>query len=194
MFGLSKVKVKKKSAASKVSTQVKLNRNVLFRPERYKYVKGIEKSSQGCVFCEAAQNSHGFKTLCLYKSRHSMVILNKFPYNTGHLLVLPLKHVGQIFDLATAEYQDLQAVVRLAAQGIQKVYQPSGFNLGLNHGRAAGAGLPDHLHYHLIPRWEGDLNFFPLIADTKVVVESLEQSFEKLKNFFNQIQKGARDE
>ena len=107
-----------------------------------------------------------------------MVILNKFPYNSGHLLVLPLKHVGQIFDLADIEYQDLQSVVRMAAEGIQKVYQPSGFNMGLNHGRAAGAGLPDHIHYHLVPRWEGDLNFFPLIADTKVVVENLEQSFE----------------
>ncbi len=175
----------------KNSTQVKLNRNVLFRPERYKYVKGIEKSTETCVFCEAASRPIGFQTLCLYKSKHSMVILNKFPYNSGHLLVLPLKHVGQIFDLSEVEYQDLQAVVRLAAEGIQKVYQPSGFNLGLNHGRAAGAGLPDHIHYHLVPRWEGDLNFFPLIADTKVVVESLEQSFEKLKNFFNPKEKGA---
>ncbi len=191
MFGLSKVKVKKKTASKKISTQVKLNRNVLFRPERYKYVKGIEKSSAHCVFCEASQNPVGFKNLCLYKSRHSMVMLNKFPYNSGHLLVLPLNHIGQIFDLSSAEYQDLQAVVKLAAEGIQKVYQPSGFNLGLNHGRAAGAGLPDHIHYHLVPRWEGDLNFFPLIADTKVVVENLEQSFEKLKSFFNGIQKGA---
>lgn len=170
---------------------MKLYRNVLFRPERYKYVKGIEKHSDTCVFCEAALNPVGFQTLCLYKSKHSMVILNKFPYNSGHLLVLPLKHVGQIFDLPDVEYQDLQSVVRMAADGIQKVYQPSGFNMGLNHGRAAGAGLPDHIHYHLVPRWEGDLNFFPLFADTKVVVESLEQSFEKLKNFFNRIEKGA---
>lgn len=170
---------------------MKLNRNVLFRPDRYKYVKGIEKSTHGCVFCESALKPVGFQTLCLYKSKHSMVILNKFPYNSGHLLVLPLKHIGQLFDLSEVEYQDLQAVVRLAAKGIQEVYQPSGFNLGLNHGRAAGAGLPDHIHYHLVPRWEGDLNFFPLIADTKVVVENLEQSFEKLKNFFNRIEMGA---
>lgn len=190
MSGLSKVSSKKQSSASRAQ----LNRNVLFRPERYKYVKGIEKKADGCVFCLAASspaNVADVKTLCLYKTQHSMIILNKFPYNSGHLLVLPLKHQGQIFDLSTHEYQDLQSVVRLAAEAIQKVYQPSGFNLGLNHGRAAGAGLPEHLHYHLVPRWEGDLNFFPLIADTKVVVESLEQSYKKLYQFFSRMKKGT---
>lgn len=116
-----------------------------------------------------------------------MVVLNKFPYNSGHLLILPKKHVGDIFDLTDMQYLDLQITVRLAAQAIEKVYQPSGFNMGLNHGKAAGAGIPKHLHYHLIPRWEGDLNFFPLIADTKVVIENLNQSYDKLLRFFKEV-------
>lgn len=170
---------------SKVATS-KLNRRVLFRPKRYKYVKGI-KDAGGCVFCLAEKKKVSSKTLCLYKTEHSMVVLNKFPYNSGHLLVLPRKHVAEIFDLTDIEYQDLQMTVRLAAQAIKEVYQPAGFNMGLNHGKAAGAGIPKHVHYHLIPRWEGDLNFFPLIADTKVVIEDLDQSYDKLFQFFEGV-------
>jgi ATP adenylyltransferase len=168
------------------SVNPKLNRRVLFRPERYKYVKG-SKDKGGCVFCVAASKKVSFKTLCLFQTDHSMVVLNKFPYNSGHLLVLPKNHVGEIFDLTDVEYLDLQLTVRLAAQAIEKVYQPSGFNMGLNHGKAAGAGIPKHLHYHIIPRWEGDLNFFPLIADTKVVIEDLDQSYSKLAQFFKGV-------
>ena len=164
----------------------KLNRRILFRPERYKYVKGPKEKGE-CVFCLAAKKKISFKTLCLFQTEHSMVVLNKFPYNSGHLLILPKKHIGQIFDLTDRQYLDLQMTVRLAAQAIEEVYQPSGFNMGLNHGKAAGAGIPKHLHYHLIPRWEGDLNFFPLIADTKVVIEELDQSYEKLSQFFKGV-------
>ncbi len=170
---------------SKTSSS-QLNRRILFRPKRYKYVKGA-KDVGGCVFCLAAKKKKSLKTLCLYQTQHSMVVLNKFPYNSGHLLVLPKRHVGEIFDLSDVEYQDLQLTVRLAAEAIQKVYQPSGFNLGLNHGKAAGAGIPHHIHYHIVPRWEGDLNFFPLIADTKVVIEELDQSFKKLSQFFEGV-------
>lgn len=159
-----------------------LNRRILFRPDRYKYVRGAREKS--CVFCKAAKNRVSLKTLCVYKTEHSLVILNKFPYNSGHLLVLPRRHCGNLFDLSELEFTDLNQTLRLAAKGVQKVYKPTGFNMGLNHGRAAGAGLPDHLHYHIIPRWEGDLNFFPLITDTKVVIESLEQTYKKLIHYF----------
>ncbi len=168
------------------STNSKLNRRVLFRPKRYKYVKGSKDKGE-CVFCLAAKKKKSFKTLCLFQTDHSMVVLNKFPYNSGHLLVLPKNHVGEIFDLTDVEYLDLQLTIRLAAQAIEKVYEPSGFNMGLNHGKAAGAGIPKHLHYHIIPRWEGDLNFFPLIADTKVVIEDLDQSYDKLAQFFKGV-------
>jgi ATP adenylyltransferase len=166
----------------------KLNRRVLFRPKRSSYVRGIKKTKVACVFCEAAKNKIRFKNLCVYKSEFSMVILNKFPYNSGHLLVLPQRHEGNLFKLTQEEYSDLNSTLKLACQAVTDLYKPAGFNVGLNHGRAAGAGLPDHLHYHVIPRWEGDLNFFPLVADTKVVIEDLKQSYKKLSQYFGSRQ------
>ena len=116
-----------------------------------------------------------------------MVVLNKYPYNSGHVLVLPLRHCGDMLALSDAEYMDLQNTIRLTVKGLKEIYEPGGFNIGLNHGAVAGAGIPEHLHYHIIPRWAGDLNFFPLIAETKVLVESLEQTYEKILGYFKKI-------
>jgi len=181
--------VKKKR--SKKVTSLKLDqdiwpceRDVLFRPDRFKYVRKLIKP-EGCVFCRAAKGRLSFETLCVKKTPHSMVVLNKFPYNSGHVLILPLRHCGDLLALSKPEHQDLQDLVRSTMAAVQSLYKPAGFNLGLNHGAVAGAGIPDHLHYHLIPRWSGDLNFFPLIADTKVVIESLENSFERLLHYFD---------
>lgn len=118
-----------------------------------------------------------------------MVVLNKFPYNSGHLLVLPRRHCGDLQKLSAEESADLWRVLNLTMEVLQSVYQPGGLNVGLNHGAVAGAGIPDHLHFHVIPRWAGDLNFFPLIAETKVVVESLEQSWDRLKIAFQEKEK-----
>lgn len=156
-----------------------LERDVLVRPDRLKYVRKLIKP-EGCVFCRASKEDISFETLCVYKSKHSMVVLNKFPYNSGHILVLPLRHCGDLLKLSDEEYLDLQQTVRKAMAALLEAYEPGGINLGLNHGAVAGAGIPEHLHYHLIPRWAGDVNFFPLIAETKVLVESLEQTYEKL--------------
>ncbi|WP_413288533.1 HIT family protein [Bdellovibrio sp. HCB337] len=160
-----------------------MERDVLFRPDRFKYVRKLVKP-EGCVFCNAAKNEESFDTLCIYKSKHSMVVLNKFPYNSGHLLVIPLKHEGDLLSLSKDAHYDLHDTLRLAMKVLQDAYQPGGVNVGLNHGAAAGAGIPEHLHYHVIPRWAGDLNFFPLIAETKVVVESLEQTYDRLLGYF----------
>lgn len=156
-----------------------LERDVLFRPDRMKYVRKLIKTD-GCVFCHASKKPKSFETLCVYKSKHSMIVLNKFPYNSGHILIIPRRHCGDLLSLSKEEYRDLQDTIRLAMGVLKETYSPGGFNLGLNHGSVAGAGIPEHLHYHLIPRWSGDLNFFPLIAETKVLVESLEQTYEKL--------------
>lgn len=158
-------------------------RDILFRPDRLKYVRKLIKED-GCVFCRAADAGVGFENLCLYQTEHSMVMMNKFPYNSGHILVLPKAHEGQMLKLSMEQYLDLQKTIRLSVEAIETIYQPAGFNLGMNHGAVAGAGIPEHLHYHIVPRWAGDLNFFPLIADTKVVVESLEASFDRLRQFF----------
>lgn len=161
-------------------------RNVFFRPERMKYVRKILKP-QGCVFCSSAANEISIETLCVFKSKHSQIVLNKYPYNNGHLLVLPLEHVGDLLSLSPERYDDLHATLRVAVEAVQKIYAPNGFNLGMNHGSSGGAGIPEHLHYHVIPRWSGDLNFFPLVAETKVVVETLEQSYDKFTEYFKSL-------
>lgn len=181
----SKSTKKKKNEPKKKSTWP-LQRKVLFRPDRLNYVRKILKP-QGCVFCSSAKGDVGLETLCLFKTKYSQVVLNKYPYNNGHLLVLPLEHVGNIFDLSPERYSDLHQTLRIACEAVQKVYEPNGFNVGLNHGMSSGAGIPDHLHYHIVPRWSGDLNFFPLIAETKVVIETLEQSFNKFSEYFNSL-------
>lgn len=163
-----------------------IERDVFFRPGRMKYVRKLIKPS-GCVFCISAENKQSFETLCVYKTQFSQVLLNKFPYNNGHLLVLPLRHTGDLLSLSDNEYNDLQKTVRLSVQVIKNIYNPQGFNLGLNHGASGGAGIPDHLHYHIVPRWNGDLNFFPLIAETKLVIEDLRQSYKKFKKEFQEI-------
>ncbi len=184
---------KKKNTSKKSKTRSKkksqgwvTSRKVLFRPERLKYVRKMLKD-EGCVFCNSAQSEINFQSLCVYKSQHSQVVLNKFPYNSGHLLIIPLKHYGDIFLLNKDEYSDLQNVLLLAMKAVSEIYKPNGFNVGLNHGASSGAGIPQHIHYHIVPRWHGDLNFFPLIADTKVVVESLEDSYEKFLNYFKNL-------
>ena len=180
---------KKKSSSSKSKSAMPpgLVKRVLFRPDRFQYVRQ-NKTAHSCVFCEASESEPKFETLCVYKTEHTMIILNKFPYNSGHLLVLPQIHKGHLLKLTDIEYQDLHQTLKIAVQASEKLYQPAAMNIGLNHGKAAGAGLPEHLHYHLIPRWEGDLNFFPLIAETKVVVESLEQTYEKFSQYFTEAE------
>lgn len=180
-------KTPKKSTRKRTSGRAP-DRNVFFRPDRMSYVRRI-KNPQKCVFCRAATEKASFDTLCLYKSSKSMIILNKFPYNSGHLLVLPLAHIGDLTDLSEVDYVDLHQTLKIAIKAIQKIYMPAGLNIGMNQGAASGAGIPEHLHYHLIPRWAGDLNFFPLIAETKVVVETLEQTFAKLSEYFNTQEK-----
>jgi ATP adenylyltransferase len=188
----AKAKIAKKSSSRKTPPAATLRlgreiwpleRDVLFRPDRMKYVRKLIRP-EGCVFCTAAKEPASLETLCLYKTKHSMIVANKFPYNSGHILVLPRRHCGDLLGLNEIEFEDLNKTLRLAIRGLNEVYEPGGMNMGLNMGATGGAGIPEHLHYHLIPRWAGDLNFFPLVAETKVLVESLEQTFDKLSSYF----------
>ena len=165
--------------------------NVLFRPDRMQYVRGqsekkiaargqaqgAEHSSKLCVFCQALSID---PTLVLASTPCAFAVLNKYPYNNGHLLVLPRRHVGDLVALTREETEHTQALIRFAIEVQRETSSVQGFNVGLNLGAAAGAGLPDHLHWHLVPRWSGDLNFFPLIARSKVVVETLEMSKQRI--------------
>lgn len=182
-------KIQKKISTIKLDEHIwPIERDIFFRPARMKYVRKLVKQA-GCVFCTAAEKPVSEKTLCVYKSKYSQIVINKFPYNSGHLLVLPLRHNGDLLQLSDVEYLDLQSTLKIAIQAIQSVYQPQGLNLGMNHGITGGAGIPDHLHYHIVPRWNGDLNFFPLIAETKLVIENTSTTYKKLKKYFSNLQK-----
>lgn len=158
--------------------------SILFRPDRWKYIKRTEGDKE-CVFCRAARLETSLDTLAVFKTNYSMVVLNKYPYNTGHVLVIPRRHEGDYLTLTQAEFEDLHNTLRLAVKAVKEVYEAHGTNVGLNLDKAAGAGIPDHLHYHVVPRFKGDMNFFPLIAETKVVPEALEDTYEKMKKFFS---------
>jgi ATP adenylyltransferase len=161
------------------------DRKILWRPDRLTYLQKKDQSAE-CVFCD--QLSKGLKpeTLVIFNNGTSMVILNKFPYNNGHLLVLPVRHVADLDALTEAEFSDIHKVVRQGIASLRKAYDksPQGINVGANLGSAAGAGLPQHLHYHIIPRWIGDSNFFPLVGQTKVISETLEQTYARLLPYF----------
>lgn len=159
--------------------------SILFRPDRWKYIKRPDTDSE-CVFCKAARVDPSFDTLVVYKSNYSMIVLNKYPYNTGHVLVIPQRHEGDYLSLTQAEFEDLHNTLKFAVKAVKEVYETHGLNLGLNLDKAAGAGIPDHMHYHVVPRFRGDMNFFPLIAETKVVPEALEETYRKLSTYFKQ--------
>lgn len=163
-----------------------IERDVFFRPARLKYVRKLMKK-EGCVFCyndDTVAKDQVEENLCVFKTKYSQIVINKFPYNSGHLLILPLRHCGDFLGLAPDEYTDLMQTLKMAVQAVTDIYNPQGYNLGLNNGSAAGAGIPDHLHFHLVPRWNGDLNFFPLIAETKLVIENVEDTVATFKKYF----------
>jgi ATP adenylyltransferase len=184
------LKKKAKRAVSRADWTASLSRDIwpderdfFERPERYRYVRKL-LPYKGCVFCAAAKAKVGFRSLVLAKDEQCMVIMNKYPYNTGHLLVMPRAHIGHLWDLDDSVTQALAIWQKRSVAILQKVLKCQGFNLGLNHGSVAGAGIPDHLHWHIVPRWGGDTNFFPLIAKTKVLPETLEQTYSRLEAHF----------
>jgi ATP adenylyltransferase len=187
--GSAKNKALKKSASKSVAKKSKgegrwpTERAVLFKPDRLKYVRKMIKP-EGCVFCAASAKGVGAESLLLYRGEHAIIVMNKFPYNPGHVLILPRRHCGEFLELTDAEHTEINQMLRRVVAALKEVYNPAGFNVGLNLGAASGAGIPEHLHFHVVPRWSGDTNFFPLLAQTKVVVETLEQTFERLLPYF----------
>jgi ATP adenylyltransferase len=178
-------KVKKKSdwAVQLVKDVWPQERDFFERPERYRYVRKLLPAN-GCVFCDAALAQPGPESLVLAKDELVLVVMNKYPYNTGHLLVIPLLHKGNIWDFDDETTSRIAWWLKKSTGLLQEVLNCQGFNLGLNHGAVAGAGIPDHLHWHIVPRWGGDTNFFPLIAETKALPETLEQTYNRLQPLF----------
>jgi len=136
-----------------------------------------------CVFCVLSKEPINESTGVLLKTSHSFVILNAFPYGSGHLLVLPLRHVAELEELGDEEFTDFSLVLRDTVAALKKAYGPDGMNVGMNIGHAAGAGIPKHLHAHALPRWRGDTNFMTTIGETRVLPESLESTWGKVHPF-----------
>ncbi len=147
-------------------------------------VEATERQRRGgggeCVFCTLAHEPVGEESGVLHVSEHSFVCLNAYPYGSGHLLVLPRRHVGDMGDLSEEEGDDLFRVVRAAGSALQRAYGPDGMNIGMNLGSAGGAGIPEHLHVHALPRWHGDTNFMTTIGETRVLPESLASTWAKV--------------
>jgi ATP adenylyltransferase len=158
--------------------------DVLWTPWRYSYISGQSGPSNagGCVFCNIL-NGPGSdeEKLILTRAGHNFVVLNIFPYGTGHLLIVPYDHLAQLDQASKPVTDEMMDLTKRCQAAIADVYQPHGFNIGMNVGKAAGAGVADHFHMHVLPRWFGDSNFMTPIAETRTIPESLETTYAKLK-------------
>jgi ATP adenylyltransferase len=160
----------------------------LWAPWRMEFIAAPK--AEGCIFClfpsetgEVADR----RNLILARTACSFAILNRYPYNSGHLMVVPLRHTADFPSLAPEEVGDLHRLLQVAVSALAESYHPDGFNLGMNLGRSGGAGIADHLHYHAVPRWTGDTNFMPIVSETKVMVEHLDQTYDRLRAAFNRL-------
>jgi ATP adenylyltransferase len=156
----------------------------LFTPWRYAYISGEEGRSDGCFLCRAVDDPDDPDRLVVYVARHHLVVLNRHPYSNGHLMVAPRAHLAHPEDQEQQAAAELWPLVLLSRQVLQEQYGPDGMNLGMNLGKTAGAGVPDHFHLHLVPRWEGDTNFMTAIGGTRLVPEDLRHSWEQLRSRF----------
>ena len=137
-------------------------------------------SAGGCIFCDALAGDDDRRSLVLLRSAKAFLILNKYPYASAHVMVALTRHIGTLEEATTDEMGEVMSLVRTAVRTIGRAYHPDGYNVGLNQGRSSGAGVPDHLHMHVVPRWSGDSNFMSVIAETRVLPESLDTTYDRL--------------
>jgi ATP adenylyltransferase len=156
---------------------------VLWAPWRRKYVTS-SATAPGCVFCQAALHTGEPGSLVVHVAPLSLILMNLYPYNSGHVMVAPLRHVGRLNEATAAELGELMTLAQRLADVFDELYHPHGLNLGMNLGRAAGAGIEDHLHLHLVPRWSGDANFMSVVGKTRVIPEDPVEACQRLRGFF----------
>lgn len=164
----------------------------LWSPWRTQYIESFKnkKETNSCIFCDAVNEKvEDDESLKVYSTDNCFVVLNLYPYNSGHLLVIPNKHTSSIFDLDKNLVSEIMETVKFSIRAIEKVMEPQGFNFGANLGKAAGAGIDEHIHFHIIPRWNSDTNFMPVIGNVKVISQDLLQTKKNLINAFSQILK-----
>lgn len=145
------------------------------------------ESPDGCIFCSKFSESKDRENFILYRGDSGFVMLNIYPYNNGHIMIAPIRHIGDITLLEKKEICEMMCLVQKCVAILSLVYKPGGFNIGMNLGTVAGAGIADHLHIHIVPRWQGDTNFMPVLADTKVMPQCLKNTYECLFGHFSSI-------
>jgi ATP adenylyltransferase len=162
----------------------------LWSPWRSKYIRsfGTPDEEEGCVFCSAADSADDDGHYLVKRHEHCFALLNTFPYNSGHLLLVPNKHTSSFHELDAAEYAEIMLRIRDWMTVLNNVMHPQGFNFGSNIGRAGGAGIDQHIHLHLVPRWNGDVNFMPAIGETKVISEALDDTLHSLRAAYNELE------
>lgn len=148
---------------------------------RMKYISGNTPQTIGCVFCEALKFSDSADNLIVERGKHCFVILNKFPYTSGHVMVAPLAHTAELGKVNYETGAEAMAMITRYTEILKRVYRPEGFNIGANIGAAAGAGVPGHLHFHIVPRWNGDTNYMTTVGEVRVLPEDLTETYQRIK-------------
>jgi ATP adenylyltransferase len=142
------------------------------------------KEESRCVFCDAAASNRDEENLVVFRAQHNLVLLNRYPYTSGHVMIAPYAHVPRLNDVAEETLTEVAKLTRRIEAILEAAYKPEGINLGMNLGRAAGAGIADHIHMHMLPRWSGDANFMTSVASTRIIPESLDETYRKIKQGF----------
>jgi len=159
----------------------------LWAPWRIDYI--LSKKPAGCIFCDKPAENRDDDNLILLRGKHHFIIMNAFPYNNGHMMVVPYRHTSTLSGWSAEERQEMMELADLGVELLKRTMRPDGFNLGINMGLVAGAGVADHIHFHIVPRWNGDTNFMPVLSDTRVISEHLRSTFGKLKETLKEIGK-----
>ena len=154
----------------------------IWAPWRIEYI--MMKKTEGCILCDKHGEYNDAANYILYRGDKNFVILNSYPYNPGHLLVIPYRHVANLGELTNEERHEHFDIVSRSVEVLKRVFNPGGFNIGINIGKVAGAGIEDHIHTHIIPRWQGDTNYITVVADVRVIPQALAETYERLKGEF----------
>jgi ATP adenylyltransferase len=156
----------------------------LWAPWRMTYIGSGDKKDDGCIFCAKAAENRDEENLLLYRGAHCFVIMNLYPYNNGHLMIAPYAHVPTIEELDATVLADIMITAQRCLSALRGAMHPDGYNMGINQGAVAGAGIADHVHLHIVPRWNGDTNFMPVLGNTKVMPDYLNNTYHQLLPFF----------
>jgi ATP adenylyltransferase len=151
----------------------------LWAPWRMKYIKHAAEET-GCIFCQKPRKKDDAKNLIFYRGKKSFALLNLYPYNSGHFMVAPYQHTAKLEKLSSETIAEIFKIINIGKKLLDRKIKPEGYNIGMNMGRVSGAGIADHLHMHVVPRWNGDTNFMPVLDDTKVMPQSLEETYEMM--------------